>query len=336
MNRSRVSSVFGNGRLFRRDPVTAAVTRLGSVYSPSPCSITVTHAPLQAVTRQNLLDWHHYDTLTLRRQSPTWMESRLAASRRCLLLSQSLVATFRRYFPLTRSVLAGNHRVHWSRACEFLSNGHLFPPGPVTLTVTRLKKPFINATRESDLLATLRRCLLPWMRSRFWRRLRIHTSFRLKNTATLALSLRCSFLGHPRFPTGNSGRAIASKSGGDSRRNLANSIASSLHAQTLRPQSGAMDAVTHRAQRLTTILPVGGNQRTVRLLDHVGGAIRPVPPTAIMVGTSRLILQHPSRTFGVGTTNGHLATRPTAGNHGMQRNRRWRPDLNRDLSSPIR
>ena len=95
------------------------VTRLGSVYSPSPCSITVTHAPLQSATRQNLLDWHHCDTLMRRRQSPTWTESRLAASRRCLLLSQSLVTTFRRYFPLTRSVLAGNHRVHWSRACEF-------------------------------------------------------------------------------------------------------------------------------------------------------------------------------------------------------------------------
>ena len=51
-------------QVVRPSPVISNVTRLGSVYSPSPCSITVTHAPLQAVTRQNLLDWHHCDTLT--------------------------------------------------------------------------------------------------------------------------------------------------------------------------------------------------------------------------------------------------------------------------------
>ena len=54
--------------------------------------------------------------------SPTWTESRLAASRRCFLLAQAMPATFRRFFPLARPVLAGgpprNHTQRITMGCS--------------------------------------------------------------------------------------------------------------------------------------------------------------------------------------------------------------------------
>ncbi|TWU43688.1 hypothetical protein Poly51_62100 [Rubripirellula tenax] len=48
---------------------------------------------------------HRYELATM--VSPKWTESRLAASRRCFLLAQIIVATSRRYFPLARPMPVG-------------------------------------------------------------------------------------------------------------------------------------------------------------------------------------------------------------------------------------